>query len=64
MERSKPLFTPLPYKLLMSYSRDTTAIPEITGQPVSTWSEEWRIETEPRAILVESPCSLDAAPGV
>jgi hypothetical protein len=64
MEHSKSLFTPLPYKLLMSNSRDTTAISEITGQPVSTWSEEWRIETEARAILAESPCPLDAAPGV
>jgi hypothetical protein len=35
----------------MTYSRDTTAISELTGQPVSTWSEEWRIETEARAIL-------------
>jgi hypothetical protein len=35
----------------MIYSHDTTAISELTGQPVSTWSEEWRIETEARAIL-------------
>jgi hypothetical protein len=35
----------------MTYSRDTTAISELTGQPVSTWSEEWRIETEARAVL-------------
>jgi len=35
----------------MTYSRDTTAISELTGQPVNTWSEEWRIETEARAIL-------------
>jgi len=27
----------------MTYSRDTTDISEITGQPVNTWSEEWRI---------------------
>jgi hypothetical protein len=35
----------------MTYSRDTTAISELTGQPVSTWSEEWRIETEARTLL-------------
>jgi hypothetical protein len=35
----------------MTYSRDTTAISDFTGQPVSTWSEEWRFETEARAIL-------------
>lgn len=35
----------------MTYSRDTTAISELTGQPVNTWSEEWRIETEARAVL-------------
>jgi hypothetical protein len=38
----------------MTYSRDTTAVSEITGQPVNTWSEEWRIETEARAILAMS----------
>jgi hypothetical protein len=32
-------------------SRDTTAISDLTGQPVSTWSEEWRIETEARAVV-------------
>ncbi len=30
----------------MTYSRETTAISELTGQPVNTWTEEWRIETE------------------
>jgi hypothetical protein len=35
----------------MTYSRNTTAISELTGQPVSTWLEEWRIECETRAIL-------------
>jgi hypothetical protein len=43
----------------MTYSRDTTAISEITGQPVSTWSEEWRIETEARAILAMSKDERD-----
>ncbi len=38
----------------MTYSRDTTAISELTGEPVSTWSEEWRIETEARALLAMS----------
>jgi len=33
------------------YSRDTTTISKLTGQPVSTWSEEWRIETEARSVL-------------
>ena len=35
----------------MTYSRDTTAISELTGQPVSTWSEEWQHECEARAVL-------------
>ncbi|WP_114944834.1 DUF7696 family protein [Microvirga calopogonii] len=35
----------------MTYSRDTTAISELTGETVSTWSEEWRIETEARTVL-------------
>jgi hypothetical protein len=26
--------------------RDTTAISGLTGRPVGTWSEEWRIKTE------------------
>jgi hypothetical protein len=43
----------------MTYSRDTTAISEITGRPVSTWSEEWRIETEARAILAMSQAERD-----
>ena len=30
----------------MTYSRDTKAISELTGQPVSTWSKEWRMECE------------------
>ena len=35
----------------MTYSRDTKATSEFTGQSVSTWSEEWRIETEARTVL-------------
>jgi hypothetical protein len=35
----------------MTYPRETTAISEITGQPVNTWSEEWQHECEVRAIL-------------
>lgn len=35
----------------MTYSRDTTALSEITGQPVNTWSEEWQHECEARALL-------------
>ena len=44
----------------MTYSRDTTAISELTGQPVSTWSEEWRIETEARTLLKMSKEQRDA----
>jgi hypothetical protein len=43
----------------MIYSRDTTAISEPTGQPVSTWSEEWRIETEAGAVLKMSKQERD-----
>ncbi len=43
----------------MTYSRDTTAISELTGEPVSTWSEEWRIETEARAVLKMSKQERD-----
>jgi hypothetical protein len=43
----------------MTYSRDTTAISELAGQPFSTWSEEWRIETETRAILKMSKQERD-----
>ncbi|KLK92609.1 hypothetical protein AA309_12950 [Microvirga vignae] len=43
----------------MTYSRDTTAISELTGQPVNTWFEEWRIETEARAILKMSKVRRD-----
>ena len=44
----------------MTYSRDTKAISELTGQPVSTWSEEWRIETEARTLLKMSKAERDA----
>jgi hypothetical protein len=44
----------------MTYSRDTTAISELTGEPVSTWSEEWRIETEARTLLRMSKEQRDA----
>lgn len=42
------------------YSRDTTALSEITGQPVSTWSEEWQHECEARAVLNMSKTDRDA----
>jgi hypothetical protein len=38
----------------MRYTRYTTAISEITGQPVSTWSEEWQHECEARTVLAMS----------
>ncbi len=38
----------------MTYSRDTTAISALTGQPVSTWSEEWQHECEAKAVLAMS----------
>lgn len=44
----------------MTYSRDTTAISEITGQPISTWSEEWQHECEARAVLKMSKEQRDA----
>jgi len=28
----------------MPCSRDATALSELTGQPVNTWSEEWQHE--------------------
>jgi hypothetical protein len=43
----------------MTYFRDTTAISELTGQPVDTWSEEWRIETEARTVLKMSKQERD-----
>jgi hypothetical protein len=44
----------------MTYSRDTTAISEITGQPVNTWSEQWQRECEARAVLKMSKAERDA----
>ncbi|WP_099514329.1 DUF7696 family protein [Microvirga ossetica] len=44
----------------MDISKDTTAISEPTGQPVSTWSEEWKEECEARAILAMSKEQRDA----
>jgi hypothetical protein len=41
-------------------SRDTTAISEITGRPVSTWSEEWQHECEARAVLALSKSEREA----
>jgi hypothetical protein len=55
-----PLFIPSCHIIGMTYSRDTTAISELTGQPVSTWSEEWRIETEARTLLKMSKEQRDA----
>ena len=42
------------------YSRDATAISEITGQPLSTWSEEWQHECEARTVLAMSKTDRDA----
>lgn len=50
----KGLFTYTIHAPSMTYSRSSTAISEFTGQPVSTWSEEWRIGTEARAVLAIS----------
>jgi hypothetical protein len=44
---------------MSAYSRDTTAISEITGQPVNTWSEEWQRECEARTILKMSKVQRD-----
>ncbi|WP_444547399.1 DUF7696 family protein, partial [Microvirga sesbaniae] len=44
----------------IAYSRDTTAISEITKQPVNTWSEEWQRECEARAVLKMSKAERDA----
>jgi hypothetical protein len=47
------------YSLGITCSRGTTAISELTGQAVSTWSKEWRIGTEARAILKMSKLERD-----
>jgi hypothetical protein len=44
----------------MTYARDTTAVSEITGQPVSTWSEEWQHECEARTVLAMSKAEREA----
>lgn len=44
---------------MSTYSRDTTAISELTGEPVNTWSEEWQRECEARAILKMSKAERD-----
>ncbi|MFC5484449.1 DUF7696 family protein [Microvirga aerilata] len=49
-----PLFTASCHTLGMTYSRDTTSISELTGQPVSTWSEDWQHECEAKAVLAMS----------
>jgi hypothetical protein len=43
----------------MTYSRKTTAISELAGQPVSTQSEEWRIGIEAWAVLKMSKQEQD-----
>jgi hypothetical protein len=45
--------------LPMTSSRDTAAISELTGQPVSTWSEEWQVECKARAGLKMSKQERD-----
>jgi len=44
----------------MTSSRDATAFSDLTGQPVNTRSEEWRIETEAWTILKMSKDERDA----
>jgi len=44
----------------MTYSRDTTAISEITSLPVSTWSEAWQHECEARTVLAMSKAEREA----
>jgi uncharacterized alpha-E superfamily protein len=44
----------------MTYSRNTTALSEITGHPVSTWSEEWQHECEAKTVLAMSKAERDA----
>jgi len=35
----------------MTYSCDAAAVSELTGQPVTIWTEEWRIETAAVTLL-------------
>ncbi|MEZ0171013.1 hypothetical protein [Microvirga sp. TS319] len=44
----------------MTDTRDNTAFSELTGEPVSTSSEEWRIQTEARTVLKMSKEQRDA----
>jgi hypothetical protein len=44
----------------ITYSRETTATSEITGQTVNTWSEEWQREFEAPAVLKMSKAEGDA----
>ena len=44
----------------MTYSRETTAISEITGQPIHTWSEDWKHECEARAVMAMSKAERHA----
>ena len=53
------MFTGACHTLGMTYTRNTIAISELTGQPVNTWSEEWRIETEARTLLKMSKQERD-----
>lgn len=39
---------------------DPTTLCELTGKPVSTWSEEWRHECELRHVLTLSKADRDA----
>jgi hypothetical protein len=48
--RPRPWHRPDMHKA-SSYDRQATALSELTGQPVNTWSEEWRLECEARAVL-------------
>ncbi len=53
------LVTPVRHTRVMTYSRDTKAVSEFTGESISTWSEEWRIETEARTVLKMSKQERD-----
>ncbi|WP_425311784.1 DUF7696 family protein [Microvirga massiliensis] len=48
--RPRPWHSPYIHKA-SSYDRQAAALSELTGQPVNTWSEEWRLECEARAVL-------------
>jgi hypothetical protein len=40
--------------------KDNFAVSEFTGEPVNTWSEEWRHECELRAVLAMPKSSREA----